>query len=231
MTIGVARREGEESAETGGKRLVVGLTGSIASGKSTVASLLGARGAEVIDADAVYRSLLESERSLSHRIIARFGEAISAPDGRIDRRKLAAVVFRDERALQDLEQIAHPTVVAEIRRRIAHSRAPVIVVEAVKLVQSGLLDDVDRLWHVTAAPDVRLRRLMARNDLCEREARELLAALPEPLPVDTPVDATIDNSGDIALTAEAVDRAWQELGFSQGAGLAGDASRIGREDA
>jgi dephospho-CoA kinase len=203
----------------GRRPLVVGLTGSIAAGKSTIAGLLRERGAEVIDADAVYRSLLESDRELNRRIIGRFGESLAGPDGQTDRGKLGAIVFRDPQALRDLESITHSAVVAEIRRRICRSRSPVMVVEAIKLVQSGLLDDVNQLWHVTADPDVRLKRFMQRSGLQENVARERLEALPDPLPVDTRVDMAIDNSGDIAATASAVDRAWRRLEMGREAGL------------
>jgi dephospho-CoA kinase len=210
--------------------LVIGLTGSIASGKSTIAGILRERGAEVIDADAVYRSLLESDRELDGRIIDRFGVSIAGSDGQIDRGTLGAIVFRDAQALRDLEAITHPAVVAEIRRRICRSRSPVVVVEAIKLVQSGLLDDVNQLWHVTADPDVRLKRFTERSGLRENAARERLEALPDPLPAGTRVDVAIDNSGDITVTASTVDRAWRRLGMGRGAGVVEAPPIRGKED-
>src|SRR5215213_8834537 len=113
---------------------VIGLTGPIASGKSTVADLLRRRGAEVIDADQVYRSLLQPRSELWRQVVERFGPAIVRSDGEIDRAALGGVVFADPAALADLDRITHPAVVTEVRRRIARSTAPLIVLEAVKLV-------------------------------------------------------------------------------------------------
>jgi dephospho-CoA kinase len=133
--------------------VVIGLTGPIASGKSTVAELLRQRGAEVIDADHVYRSLLQSGSVLWRQVVERFGPAIVGSDGEIDRAALGNVVFADPAALADLDRITHPAVIAEIRTRIGRSSAPLIVLEAVKLVQSGLAFDVDALWFVSADPE------------------------------------------------------------------------------
>jgi dephospho-CoA kinase len=190
---------------------VIGLTGPIASGKSTVAEMLRQRGAEVIDADRVYRSLLIPGSSLWRRVAKRFGPAIVGPDGDIDRRALAEVVFADPEALADLDRITHPEVVAEIRSRIARSSAPVVVVEAVKLVQSGLASDVDALWFVTADPETRLHRLMTRPGMDEARARARIAAAPDSVPDSVEVCATIDNSGDLASASRAVDAAWRAV--------------------
>jgi dephospho-CoA kinase len=121
------------------------------------------------------------------------------------------MVFRDPQALADLERITHPPVVAEIRRRIALSEADVVVVEAVKLVESGLLADVDSLWLVTADPDVRLRRLAARRGLSEADARDRLGASLHVAELHAPIDVVIDNSGDMSQVARAVADAWRAL--------------------
>jgi dephospho-CoA kinase len=192
---------------------VIGLTGPIASGKSTVAEMLRQRGAEVIDADRVYRSLLIPGSALWQRVVDRFGSAIVGPDGEINRSTLAEKVFADPEALADLDHITHPVVVAAIRSRIAESGAPVVVLEAVKLVQSGLASDVDTLWFVTADPDIRLRRLLSRSGMDKASALARIAAAPETVPVGVEVDATIDNSGDVAATALAVDDALRAVWF------------------
>jgi dephospho-CoA kinase len=195
--------------------VVIGLTGPIASGKSTVAELLRQRGAEVIDADHVYRSLLQSGSVLWRQVVERFGPAIVGSDGEIDRAALGDVVFADPAALADLDRITHPAVVAEIRTRIGRSSAPLIVLEAVKLVQSGLAFDVDALWFVSADPETRLRRLMSRSGMDEASARARIAAAPNTVPEGVDVDATIDNSGDLASTAAAIDDAWQAVWSGQ----------------
>ena len=190
---------------------VIGLTGPIASGKSTVGEMLRLRGAEVIDADRVYRSLLAPRSALWRRIVERFGPAIVRSDGEIDRAALAEIVFADPEALADLDRITHPAVVEEIRTRIAETRAPVVVLEAVKLVQSGLTSEVHALWFVTADPETRLRRLMSRSGVDEASARARIAAAPDTVPEGVVVGATIDNSGDLESTADAVDEAWRAV--------------------
>jgi dephospho-CoA kinase len=191
--------------------LVIGLTGPIASGKSTVAKLLRQRGAEIIDADRVYRSLLQPGSDLWRQVVERFGPAIVRSDGEIDRAELGRIVFADPAALADLDRITHPAVVAEVRTRIGRSSAPLIVVEAVKLVQSGLASDVDALWFVSADLKTRLRRLMARSGMDEASAQARIAAAPETIPDGVDVDAVIDNSGDLASTAAAIEDAWRAM--------------------
>jgi dephospho-CoA kinase len=191
--------------------LVIGLTGPIASGKSTVAEFLRERGAEVIDADRVYRSLLTPGSDLWQRIVARFGRSIVDADEEIDRAALAKIVFADADALADLDRISHPAVVAEIRRRISRSAARVVVIEAIKLAQAGLVADVDSLWLVTADEKTRLERLLARPGIDADEARRRIATAPDPLLSTIHFDMTIDTSGGLSATARQVDDAWRLL--------------------
>jgi len=190
---------------------VIGITGPIASGKSTVATLLREKGAHVIDADHIYRSLLVPRSNLWHQLVERFGPTIVRSDGEIDRAALGDLVFHDRAALADLDRITHPAVVAEIRTRISQSTNPVLVIEAVKLVQSGLSSDVDALWLVTANPETRLIRLLSRPGMDEAKARARIDAAPTSVLNDTHVDVEIDNSGDLTATALAVDKAWQAM--------------------
>jgi dephospho-CoA kinase len=202
---GTQRRTGDPSP------FVIGVTGPIASGKSTVAELLRQRGADVIDADRVYRSLLQPGSGLWRQIVARFGPEIVGPDGEINRAALGGVVFADPEALADLDRITHPAVVAEVRTRIARSTAPFVVLEAIKLVQSGLASDVDALWFVTADPETRRHRLMSRSGMDEASARARIAAAPDTVPEGVDVDVTIDNSGDLLSTSAAIDEAWRAV--------------------
>jgi dephospho-CoA kinase len=199
------RRTGDSSP------FVIGVTGPIASGKSTVAELLRQRGADVIDADRVYRSLLQPGSGLWRQIVARFGPEIVGPDGEINRAALGGVVFADPEALADLDRITHPAVVAEVRTRIARSTTPFVVLEAIKLVQSGLASDVDALWFVTADPETRRHRLMSRSGMDEASARARIAAAPDTVPEGVDVDVTIDNSGDLLSTSAAIDEAWRAV--------------------
>ncbi|MFN8660763.1 MAG: dephospho-CoA kinase [Thermomicrobiales bacterium] len=191
--------------------LVIGLTGPIAAGKSQVAAFLAELGAEVIDADAVYRELITPPSPLLDRIAERFGPEILDASGALDRAALGNVVFNNARELAALEGITHPVVIAEVRRRIANSQADVVVNEAIRLVESGMASDVDALWLVTAEPEVRLRRLMARNSLDETTARERLVVSQPSLPDGLLFDEVIDNSGSLDEMRANVRRAWKRL--------------------
>jgi dephospho-CoA kinase len=201
------RQDHRDTVRERGAPFVIGLTGPIASGKSTVAEILRRRGAEVIDADRVYHDMLSPGSDLARGIRERFGAEVMRPDGTLDRPALGQLVFRDPAALADLETLTHPAVVTEIREQIARSTAPVVVVEAVKLIQSGLLGDVDTLWVVTADPEVRAQRLMERSGITKAEARVRVEAVGNPIPVEVRPDAVIDNSGALCQTEQAVRRA------------------------
>src|SRR5215217_5536598 len=201
------RRNGRPSTSP----YVIGVTGPIASGKSTIADLLRQRGAEIIDADRVYRDLLAPGSTLWQRVVERFGSAIVGSDGDIDRAALADIVFTDPAALADLDRITHPAVIADVRDRIGQTSSPLVVLEAVKLVQSGLAADVDALWFITADPETRLRRLISRSGMDEASARTRIAAAPSTVPEGVTVDAIIDNSDDLASTSSAVDDAWHAV--------------------
>lgn len=191
--------------------LVVGLTGPIAAGKSHVASILADLGAEVIDADAVYREMIAPPSPLLDRIALRFGDDILDPSGALDRTALGKIVFANPAELAALEAITHPAVTTEVRDRIARSHARVVVNEAIRLIESGMVDDVDSLWWVDADPEIRLQRLMARNSLDEESARVRLAASRPALPEGLVIDERINNSGSLNETRAAVQRAWQRL--------------------
>lgn len=191
------------------RAFVIGLTGPIASGKSTVLEMLAARGAEVMDADVVYRSLLAPGSELSERIIARFGPGIVNKSGDIDRAALGARVFTDAAALRELDALTHPLVVSAIRHRIANARAGIVVVEAIKLIQSGLGSEIDSLWVVTADERSRLQRLLARSGLDEGQVRQRLSAGLDPDMSQAEADIVIDNSGTLEETARQVDHAWR----------------------
>lgn len=193
-----------------GQKTVIGLTGSIAAGKSTVASLLKNHGAHVIDADRVYRSLLVPGSVLWDRLVESFGSDIVAGD-EIDRAALADIVFHDPAALVKLERITHPEVVARVLEEIAQSTDHVTVIEAVKLIQSGLAEHIDSLWVITAEPEVRLRRLQEHRGLKPHDARARMAASESVVPSCVRPDEVIDNSGDLGATRAAVETALERL--------------------
>jgi dephospho-CoA kinase len=189
--------------------LLIGLTGNIACGKSTVLALLAELGAETIDADREVHALYTPDSPVTRAIAAAFGPGVLAPDGAIDRRALGAIVFADPARLRRLEALTHPAVRQRIDDRIAASRAPVLVIDAIKLIEGGLADQCDGVWVVTCAPEQQLARLMARDGLDRAAAAQRIAAQPPQAAKVARADIVIDNSGPPAATAEQVHRAWQ----------------------
>lgn len=188
---------------------VIGVTGGIASGKSSVLALLAERGADTIDADAVYHAMIGPGGPLVAPIAARFGRDMIAEDGSIDRRALAGIVFADPVALADLDAITHPAVIDAIQTRIAASPAEVIAVDAVKLIESGLADVCNSVWLVVCDPDIQRTRLMQRNGLTGEEADLRLAAQPNEANRRKRADVVIDNSGTRADLDHQVAQQWQ----------------------
>jgi dephospho-CoA kinase len=192
-------------------RCVIGLTGPIAAGKSTVAGLLHERGADVIDADRVYHELISPRSPLWRAIVVRFGPEVVSESGEIDRTSLGRIVFDNPRSLADLERLTHPAVADEIRQRIARSDAPVVVVEAVKLFASGLADEMDAVWLVTANEETRIGRLLAERGMSRQDAISRVTATENLIPRQRRPDVTIDTSGTLMETRSAVDEAWRAL--------------------
>ncbi len=190
---------------------IIGLTGNIACGKSQVAALLQELGAELIDADRVAHELLEPSTTEYQRIVERFGRDILQPSGAIDRRKLGAIVFADPAALRDLEQILHPGVRPRIRARFAAAQRPVVVVEAIKLLEVGLYLETDAVWVVTADRDTQIKRLLETRGLTPAEAAVRVDSQPPQAEKVARADVVIDNSGDLAHTREQVVAAWQAI--------------------
>jgi dephospho-CoA kinase len=187
----------------------IGLTGNIACGKSTVGRMLVARGAEYVDADLLVHALMEPGTAENEQIATRFGPDVRDASGRIDRAALGAIVWRNPAALRDLEAILHPAVRAEIRRRLAESRAPAIVVDAIKLLESGLHEQLDAVWVVTCVPNEQLRRLTGPRGLTEEEARDRIAAQAPQTEKVRRAAVVIDNSGPLENTERQVEEAWK----------------------
>ena len=185
----------------------IGLTGNIACGKSTVGKLLVARGAEYVDADRLVHVLMEPGTPENDRIVERFGPAVRAADGRIDRPALGGIVFADPAALKDLEAILHPGVRAEIRRRLAASTAPVFVVDAIKLIEGGLAREMDAVWVVVCPRSEQVRRLMAERGMTAEQAETRIAAQGPQEEKVRHATVVIDNGGTLADTERQVDTA------------------------
>jgi dephospho-CoA kinase len=158
--------------------LLIGLTGPIGCGKSTVARMLGELGGAVIDADVLARRATDPGRPALPQIRKRFGDGVFSRDGELDRAAMAAVVFDDAAALADLERIIHPEVrrlVDAELRSAAVSNAPFAVIEAIKLVEGGLAERCDEVWLIDCPPDVQRKRLSSRG-VTEDDAERRMAA-------------------------------------------------------
>ncbi len=154
----------------------VGLTGGIASGKSTVAREFAARGVPVIDSDEIARDVVKPGTAALAAIRARFGNGILLPDGQLDRRALRERVFADPAARRDLEAITHPAIRAEMDRRSAEAGGPYQILAIPLLVEGGRSDRVQRVLVVDCDEATQISRVMARDRVDEAGARAVLAA-------------------------------------------------------
>jgi dephospho-CoA kinase len=192
--------------------LVVGLTGGIGSGKSTVAAMLVDRGATLIDADAITRELQAPGQPVLAAIVARFGTAVVGPDGTLDRQALADVVFPDPVALADLNAIVHPAVGVEIARRLEEATATggIVVLDIPLLVESGR-DDLAATIVVDVDPEVAVERLVRHRGLDPDDARARQARQAGRDERLARADHVVANDGDLDALAAEVDRCWAWL--------------------
>ncbi len=191
--------------------LVIGLTGTIAAGKSVVAKMLAELGCQIIDADLVARELIGPGQPAYQAVVADFGPDLLSSDGTIDRRKLGAIVFDDPAQLAKLDQLVHPHVNEQLQQLIAESDAPVLVIEAIKLIEAGGAKYCDIVWVVIASRDQQIARLMAARGFSEEEAARRLDAQGPPEAKTRHADVVIDNSGDFDATRRQVETAMNEL--------------------
>jgi dephospho-CoA kinase len=195
---------------------VIGLTGGIGSGKSTVAALLAERGAHVIDADRVGHDVYRPGSEGFRRVVEAFGTGIVAPDGSIDRRALGARVFADPAALARLNSIVHPLIAAEITARLAAARASAgaapVVVEAAVLLEAGWRALVDRLWVVSVSRETAIQRVSATRGLARTEVERRIDAQLSDAERRRAADLVIENDGSLDALRVAVEQAWRTLG-------------------
>ncbi|MCG2768090.1 MAG: dephospho-CoA kinase [Anaerolineae bacterium] len=207
---------------------LIGLTGNIATGKSSVARILQGLGAHVVDADKLAHRLMEPGTEVWQQVVDAFGEEMVGPGDRIDRSRLGALVFSDPKALRRLEEIVHPAVLTETERILmgieqAHDPeesglqqgeevpGPVAVVEAIKLIESGLAERCDSVWVVTCARDLQVQRLMENRGLSRAEVLLRIEAQPSQEQKVELADVVIENDGSREDLRERVEREWERL--------------------
>jgi dephospho-CoA kinase len=194
--------------------LVIGLTGGICSGKSTVAAMFQRLGAAVIDADRVVHELQSPGQPLFDAIVSAFGLDVLGLDGRIDRRKLGARVFAEPDVRARLEAITHPAIIAECEERIrraADAGAAVCLLDAALLIESGRQPRFDAIILVEASEAVQLDRLMARMALTQEEAMQRIGSQMPWAEKRRHADFVIRNDGSHEETERQVRAVWEQL--------------------
>jgi len=191
--------------------VLIGLTGNIATGKSEVGRMLAELGARVIDADAVAHQVMRRGGPAYAAVVEAFGPDILRPDGEIDRARLGAIVFADAEALRCLEAIVHPEVIARVDALVREATEPVVVVEAIKLIEAGMHRDCHALWVVTCPREQQIARLMRTRGLSEAEAVLRVDAQPPQAEKIALADVVIDNSHTLAETRRQVVAEWKKL--------------------
>jgi dephospho-CoA kinase len=195
--------------------LKVGLTGGIASGKSTVSEIFASLGAKILDADEVAREVLLPGQPAWTRLRQVFGEEFFHPDGTVKRKQLRKLVFADPEKRRQLNAIVHPEVIKEINRRSeswsSSDQAGVLLVDVPLLLEVGVANRFDKVVVVYASESVQIKRLLQRDGISEEEAKQALSAQ---MPLSKKVeqaDYVIDNNGTPEETQAQVEEIWQEL--------------------
>ncbi|HEY71672.1 MAG: dephospho-CoA kinase [Chloroflexi bacterium] len=190
---------------------LIGLTGNIGTGKSTVAQMLTELGAETIDADKVAHEVMRAGTPAHAAIIAAFGPEMLSPDGEIDRSQLGVHVFADPTALGQLESIVHPATLEAVAARVVAAAADVVVIEAIKLIEAGMAEAYNSVWVTTCRPEQQIQRIMGARGLSRVEAEQRVRAQPPQEEKIARADVVIDTSGTLAWAREQVQAAWERL--------------------
>src|SRR5689334_9930430 len=192
---------------------IIGLTGNIACGKTTIGKMLLELGAErYIDADAAVHRLYESGQPIAVKVAETFGAAILAPDGSVDRKALGAVVFQDADAMKRLERIVHPAVGSMLMQELALvSEGGIAIIDAVKLLEGGSGALCQSRWLVVCPEEQEAARLIARSHLSREEAEARIRAQPATASKLALVDEVIDNGGSLAETRHQVKAAFNRF--------------------
>lgn len=194
------------------KKIILGITGSLATGKSTVANIFRAYGATLIDADRIAHEVIKPQGAIYKKIVAFFGRGILGKRKTIDRQKLARIVFSDQKALKKLNHVMHPEIIRMIKERIKETDASIIVLDAPLLIEAGLGGLVDRLVVVKCNLGEQLSRLRDRHSGLSRS--DALKVIHCQIPLKEKVslaDFVIDNSGTVDNTKRQVEKIYQNL--------------------
>lgn len=191
-------------------KYVIGLTGNIGTGKSVVRRMVEHLGAFGIDADSLAHRAIAKGAPGYQKVIQAFGNWIVGTDGEIDRARLGRVVFSDPHALNLLESIVHPLVLQAVDWMISRSTKPVIIIEAIKLLEANMHISCDSVWVVTVPVEVQVARLVQKRKMKEADARQRIQAQPSQQSKIAAATVIINNDGSIEDTWKQVSSAWQK---------------------
>ena len=192
--------------------LVIGLTGNIATGKSTILKYLIEKCATIIDADKLGHRVIEPGGPAYDAVVRTFGKEILREDGTIDRKKLGKIVFSNPLDLGRLEKIVHPKIFELGKQEIADNDSPVIILEAIKLLEAGLMSTLcDEIWVVTSSFATQLRRLLEVRNMEETDARRMINLQPPQAAKVNQADRVIDNDGTLTDLHAQLDAIWDDL--------------------
>ena len=190
------------------KKKIIGITGSLATGKTLAADIFVSLGAERIDADRIAHSLLEEDEEVKTGLVEAFGEGILS-GSEIDRKKLREAVFLDKEKLKKLSEVTHPVIIERIKKEAASSSKEVVVIDAPLLIEAGLHDYVDIVVVISSSEETQIKRALERG-LTEEEARRIIK---NQMPLDEKkkfADYVIDNDEEKEKVKEGVKKIWQK---------------------
>jgi len=193
-------------------RLVIGLTGNIATGKSTILKYLAEKGAAIIDADKLAHRVMEPGGAAYEAVVRSFGREILHEDGTINRKKLGEIVFSDTSALGRLEKLVHPKVFELGNQEIEEAKSSLVILEAIKLLEAGLMVTLcDEVWVVIANFASQLRRLMENRGMDETKAQRIISIQPPQAAKVNQADRVIENNGALDELYAQLDIIWADL--------------------
>jgi dephospho-CoA kinase len=192
-------------------KLIIGLTGNIATGKSAIMRLAADMGARTLDADKMVHQIMDTDASMQAAIAVAFGHGVRRADGRIDRNKLGEIVFKDPAALRDLEEMIHPAVQRMVDRSILQSKEPVIFIEAIKLLEGPLAGICHQIWVTRCTRAKQLERLRVCRGLETAVATERIKSQAPQEEKVARADVVIDTNGFMRETELQFRLVWQRL--------------------
>ncbi len=199
-------------SKRGGNKLIIGLTGGIASGKTTVVRILDDLGAYIIDADGIAHQILQKKQEGWQKVVGEFGKEILSEDGKIDRKSLGEIVFNDKNKLKKLEKITHPLIIKKIKDEINNNQdQDVIVIEAPLLYEAGIDNLMDQIWVVYVDRNTQIKRLKERNQYNKEDAQKRINSQLSLEKKKEMADEVIDNTGSREELKKQVKKLWKSL--------------------